>query len=115
VLYRAKFREVAAAFNAYIIDATQTIEKVAQDIIDILTLKNGEDGARKFQLPNANLITDEQFAKLPLVVEGESKIVRLWGKAPGATNKDLVLIKFKPTVYSWTFNRAGIVSNTLIS
>ena len=108
-MYRAKFREVAAGFNAYIIDATQTIEKVAQDVEDILTMKN-EVFARQCQLPNVNLITEEQFNALPLIVEGESKIVRLWGKAPGASNKDLVLIKFKPTVYSWTFNRAGIVS-----
>ncbi len=47
-------------------------------------------------------LTDAQFDKLPLVVEGESKIVR-------AAGDGLAVIKFKPTIYSFTANRAGVV------
>jgi phosphoribosylaminoimidazole-succinocarboxamide synthase len=45
------------------------------------------------------------FDSLPLLVEGESKIVRKW------TDR-LVAIRFKPTVYSYTANRYGEVPGT---
>ena len=45
---------------------------------------------------------DHEFAALPLVVEGESKEVRYAGA--GA-----VVIRFKPTIYSFTANRCGVV------
>ena len=51
---------------------------------------------------NIKSLSDEDFEKLPLVVEGESKIVR-------QIDNDLAVIKFKPTIYSFTSNRAGIV------
>jgi len=47
-------------------------------------------------------LTDAQFEALPLVVEGESKIVRDAGKG-------YAVIKFKPTIYSFTSNRTGVV------
>ncbi len=47
------------------------------------------------------------FDDLPLLIEGESKIVRLW------TDK-LVVTRFKPTVYSFTANRYGEVPGTEI-
>ncbi|HEY3448572.1 MAG TPA: hypothetical protein VGK67_19605 [Myxococcales bacterium] len=47
-------------------------------------------------------MSEEEFLKLPLVVEGESKHIRLL--EPG-----VVLIKLKPTIYSFTQNRAGVV------
>lgn len=42
------------------------------------------------------------FDSLPLVVEGESKIIRKW-------TEKVVAIRFKPTVYSFTANRYGEV------
>ena len=47
-------------------------------------------------------LTEEEFRALPLVVEGNSKEVRYGGNG-------LVVIRFKPTIYSFTYNRAGIV------
>jgi phosphoribosylaminoimidazole-succinocarboxamide synthase len=47
-------------------------------------------------------LTDAEFEALPLVVEGESKVVRDAGG--GAC-----VIRFKPTIYSFTSNRAGVV------
>lgn len=51
---------------------------------------------------NINSLTDREFDALPLVVEGESKIVR-------SVDENLVVIKFKPTIYSFTANRSGVV------
>ncbi len=47
-------------------------------------------------------LSDAEFEALPLVVEGESKIVRDAGEG-------LAVIRFKPTIYSFTANRAGVV------
>ncbi|MBO9728441.1 MAG: hypothetical protein J7623_07355 [Chitinophaga sp.] len=45
------------------------------------------------------------FELLPLLVEGESKIIRYW-------TPRVVIEKFKPTVYSYTHNRYGLVDGT---
>ena len=50
-------------------------------------------------------LTVADFASLPLVVEGESKEVRYAGEG-------LVVIRFKPTIYSFTANRAGVVEGS---
>ena len=47
-------------------------------------------------------LSDDEFDALPLVVEGESKIVRSAGDGQA-------IIKFKPTIYSFSANRAGVV------
>jgi phosphoribosylaminoimidazole-succinocarboxamide synthase len=47
-------------------------------------------------------MTDAEFEALPLVVEGESKIVRDAGDG-------MAVIRFKPTIYSFSSNRAGVV------
>jgi hypothetical protein len=51
---------------------------------------------------NINTLTQEAFKQLPLVIEGESKEVRYAGKG-------LVVIRFKPTIYSFTQNRCAHV------
>lgn len=50
-------------------------------------------------------LTEAQFLDLPLVVEGESKEVRYAGAG-------LVVIRFKPTIYSFTANRCGVVEGS---
>lgn len=45
------------------------------------------------------------FDRLPLLVEGDSKELRLW-------TDHVVVERFKPTVYSYTHNRYGEVSGT---
>jgi phosphoribosylaminoimidazole-succinocarboxamide synthase len=47
-------------------------------------------------------LTAEEFGRLPLVIEGESKEVRYAGGGR-------VVIRFKPTIYSFTANRCGVV------
>ncbi|MBX7221704.1 MAG: hypothetical protein K1Y36_17260 [Blastocatellia bacterium] len=54
---------------------------------------------------NIDSLTDEQFEALPLVVEGESKIVRNAGNGQ-------CVIRFKPTIYSFTANRAGVIEGS---
>lgn len=51
---------------------------------------------------NLSTLTDAAFEALPLVVEGESKVVRDAGGGEA-------VIRFKPTIYSFTSNRAGVV------
>lgn len=50
-------------------------------------------------------LTPEAFAELPLVIEGESKEVRYAGAGQ-------VVIRFKPTIYSFTANRTGVVEGS---
>lgn len=52
-------------------------------------------------------ITMEAFRKLPLFVEGESKEIR-------QVTDDIGIIYFKPTIYSFTANRCGIVEGSNI-
>lgn len=47
----------------------------------------------------------ENFKKLPLVIEGESKEIRYAGEG-------LVVIRFKPTIYSYTENRCATVEGS---
>ncbi len=47
-------------------------------------------------------LTQKEFKELPLVVEGESKEVRYIGDG-------LTVIRLKPTIYSYTHNRCGII------
>lgn len=54
---------------------------------------------------NINTLSEQEFNALPLVVEGESKIVRDAGDG-------LAVIKLKPTIYSFTHNRCGVVSGS---
>lgn len=51
---------------------------------------------------NIYTLTDAEFAALPLVIKGESKEVRYAGNGQ-------VVIRFLPTIYSFTANRCGIV------
>jgi phosphoribosylaminoimidazole-succinocarboxamide synthase len=55
----------------------------------------------------ADAMTDEQFEKLELLKEGESKELRRAGV--GLDGRPLCLIRFKPTIYSFTSNRCGVV------
>lgn len=54
---------------------------------------------------NIDTLTNEEFKTLPLVIEGESKEVRYAGNC-------LVVIRFKPTIYSFTANRCGVVEGS---
>lgn len=56
---------------------------------------------------NINKLSMKDFKKLPLVIEGESKEVRYAGKG-------MVVIRFKPTVYSFTENRCAEVPDSNI-
>lgn len=54
---------------------------------------------------NIDTLTHKEFQALPLVVEGESKEVRYAGNG-------LVVIRLKPTIYSYTQNRTGIITGS---
>jgi phosphoribosylaminoimidazole-succinocarboxamide synthase len=52
-------------------------------------------------------MTEHEFVVLPLITEGESKIIRAHATDPG-----LCWIKLKPTIYSFTSNRAAWVEGS---
>ena len=56
---------------------------------------------------NIETLTMAEFKSLPLVIEGESKEVRYAGHG-------MVVIRFKPTIYSFTHNRCGEVPGSEI-
>lgn len=56
-------------------------------------------------LEQALRIMAPDFDTLPLLTEGESKIIRQW-------NDKMVIIRPKPTVYSYSANRYGVVPGT---
>jgi hypothetical protein len=57
-----------------------------------------------FMLSGSDLhhLTEEQFTELPLVIRGESKEVRYAGNG-------LVVIRYLPSIYSFTHNRCDLV------
>lgn len=63
----------------------------------------------KFGISSIFNIKREQFQTLPLFVEGESKEIRVLDK-----DNKYCIIYFKPTVYSFTANRTGIVEGSNI-
>lgn len=54
---------------------------------------------------DVDTLTEEEFLALPLVIKGESKEVRYAGRG-------LVVIRFLPTIYSYTQNRAAVVEGS---
>lgn len=56
-------------------------------------------------MENFEALTPKQFNDMPLVTEGESKVVRYAGDGQA-------VIQLKPTVYSYTHNRTGEVEGT---
>jgi len=61
----------------------------------------------KWNIKDLYSIDFDTFRKMPLVVEGESKEIR-------ALDDDYCIIYFKPTIYSFTYNRTGIVEGSNI-
>lgn len=57
------------------------------------------------EMINIDRLGEKQFKELPLVVEGESKEIRYAGNAK-------VVIRLKPTIYSFTEMRADIVKGS---
>lgn len=61
----------------------------------------------KFGIKDLFSLDLETFRKLPLVVEGESKEIH-------ALDDKYAIIYFKPTIYSFTHNRTGVVEGSNI-
>ena len=61
----------------------------------------------QYMLPNPDYVNQDQFNSYPLIAEGESKIVR-------QLNDKFSLIQYKPTIYSHTAQRAGIIPGSEI-
>ena len=105
-LYRSKYLEIAAPFKCHVVSSCGTPDQVADRVESII------NGTKSGLILDINTLTEEDFVKLPLIIEGESKIVREVGPSGLDTDLNLVVIQLKPTIYSYTHNRAGIIEGT---
>lgn len=94
--YRNRFRKVSSSLGAIMIDASGDTSHT----LDLARSALGDNAPL-----NWDQMTTDEFNDLPLIIEGESKIVRDCGAGR-------CIIKFKPTLYSYTHNRAGVVPGT---
>ena len=103
-LIRYRYRQLSAFYgnNIHILDTSKNAEITLKEALSIINENNKE-----FLVPDINEITDEEYLNFPLVIEGESKIIRQF-------NNKFQIIKYKPTVHSFKQNRSGIVEGTEI-
>jgi broad-specificity NMP kinase/phosphoribosylaminoimidazole-succinocarboxamide synthase len=91
------YRMLVSKYNLFYIDTTcLSIEETYSAVIDIIKNKND-----KYKMPCPDLVTDDVFNSLQQVANGESKDVRLYN--------GYHLVKYIPSIYSHTQQRAGIV------
>lgn len=103
-LFRYRYRNLAAFYgNINLIDTSDYSIHTVQTLIEDIILNN----STKHLVPCINSFTEEEFLKLPFIIEGESKIVRKY-------NDRFHIVKYKPTVYSHKMQRAGVVEGTEI-
>lgn len=95
--FRNVYRMLAVKYGFYLIDANKTIEEVLKQVKDVI-----DDKIR----PIIN-IDNIDVEKLPIVIQGCSKIVRSIPE-----DERFHLIEYKPTVYSHTNQSSGIVEGT---
>ena len=89
-LIRYRYRQLSAFYgnNIHLIDTTL----LSIDEISNITLSIIKDNNLDYIIPSINDLKEEEYEKLPKVIEGESKIVRQY-------NKRFQIIKYKPTVH----------------
>lgn len=110
--YQKRFNQIAQQYNIpvfhpdhYKLDIIITkIIKLIKNYMDKLTARNLVKEKLGVEFEN---MTYDQFQKLPLFTEGESKEIRL-------LNDEIGIIYFKPTIYSFTANRTGVVPGSNI-
>lgn len=106
--YRNRYIRLAIKYQLYFIDSTkQTIEGIVEAIEYIIKnhdndWKSNPNDRSKYILPNPNLVDVD---KLPVIVEGCSKIVRSY-------DDKFNIIEYKPTVYSHKQQREGVIEGT---
>jgi len=97
--FRLRYRELAALCGYHVVPNNNVVDSLVENIYNILT------GDTSFLLPALPSMTKEIFDGLPLVAEGESKIVRSW-------NSRFDIIAYKPSVYSHKQQRGGTVEGS---
>jgi phosphoribosylaminoimidazole-succinocarboxamide synthase len=113
--YRNRYRRLAVRYDTWIIDTTklkhEEVVEIVKEIIKNEFEKNncfhkiGNFFLRDHKYPNPDEFDENKFNQLPLIAEGESKIIRGY-------DDRFSLIKYKPTVYSHKQQRAGTIPYT---
>lgn len=95
--FRQKYRMLAIRYGLYFIDTTHlNIDKVYNE-----AYFNRE----QYLLPRVDRLSDEFIEELPIVNEGESKIIRR------LTDK-YDIVEYKPTIYSHKMQRPGVIAES---
>lgn len=106
--YREKFLKLAEKYSIPVIDQEKfSTEETLQKIKEIMNKEEARQLVKEKLGIDFKNITLEDFRKLPLYTEGESKEIRL-------LNDEIGIIYFKPTIYSFTSNRTGVVEGSNI-
>lgn len=99
--FRHKFRELAGMFGIPLIDTSQKSKKeVVNQVTNFLLTENWHD--HPLRLPAVECYDQKQVDLLPIVTQGESKIIR-------RISDRFDLIEFIPSIYSHKSKRAGII------
>ena len=101
---RNRFRRLAIRYQAFFIE---THEKTLNDLANLISsiILNPSVYHADNIIPNPDNFSKEDYDKLELLIEGESKIIRI-------LNSKYSLISYKPTVHSHKQQRAGIIEGT---
>lgn len=97
--YRLKYRELSAHFGLHLVPVDRPVDEIYNSLLEI------KDGSTDCKLPTMKKMNDQEFEKLDLVVEGESKEVRSY-------NNRFDIIRYKPSVYSHKAQKGGFVEGS---
>ena len=103
-LFRYRYLQLAAKYGIYVVD-TSYLDPDHVFLAVAGILKNEEGMRARYRMPRVDLLTQAEFEQMPLVAEGHSKIVRQY-------NEQYDLVTYKPTVFSHTHQRAGVIPGT---
>lgn len=99
--FHYKYRELAARYGLCLIDTTSTAPEQVAKLIQAYLL--GKDSSHI--IPRVDDLTEDQFKALPLVAQGESKIVR-------SMNERFDVLQMIPSIYSHKKRRAGFIAGS---
>lgn len=97
--FRFKYRELVAHYGLFMIDSDCSVESIYKRLTAFLS------GSIRPDCPRMCDLTDEQVATLPLIAQGESKIIRGW-------NALYDIVQYIPSIYSHKKKRAGFIEGS---
>lgn len=98
--FRYRYKSLAGKYGLCVIDNEKDVNNTIINIGNYLLNGNNEN-----VYPQVDVINNDYFNSLPLIAQGESKIIR-------SINSNFDIIKYIPSIYSHTKRRAGFIENS---